>query len=259
MYLVGEGIRVLILISGLPIAFWPYAGIAFCNAFNCVSSDVNALCPYEVRHKDRPVPTLHQFGCLVYVVPSKVDKVKPRGEECIYLGHNVTSGGIVSQGEIVYCKLCHWTEGKKIHISTSRDFRFPAETSFPLQEFRLRQSFETFKGQEKGNFDEYVSEILTRLSHSELPASSEPAKEPEHDAIIDIGDPESPTLKEIAEENVEVEEADEADEEEEPSSSSSAGPHTTPTTTTTPSDSEKDRVKMIKKYELFEKARTMAL
>ena len=166
MYLVGDGIRVQLLRSGLLDPFWAHAGI-YQGASICVTSpDYDAPCPYALRYPEKRIPTLHPFGCLVYVVRNKVDKAKSRGSPCIYLGPKVEDGGIIKDQEIVFASLDFWTnpEAKSLYLSTTRDFRFPPEVSFPVREHRLKLEYEAFKSKDSVTFTEFTNRLLSNLS-----------------------------------------------------------------------------------------------
>lgn len=74
--------------------FWPYAGMHFCSSVNCTSANTESVPAYSVRYPDKRLPTLHESGCLVHIVPKNIKKGETRSKRAIYLGHTTHAGEI---------------------------------------------------------------------------------------------------------------------------------------------------------------------
>ena len=139
MYKIGEGIRVHLCRSGWPWSFWPFAGQYFCAALNTTANLPNKT-PYEIRYPEsKVIPTLAEFGRNMFVVPKEIRSAECRDHEAVYLGHVVHPGGEISQSEVNFVRLDTLFGNKSPYISSTKDFRFPSEISFPCYDIRVQK------------------------------------------------------------------------------------------------------------------------
>lgn len=205
MYDVGDGIRVVLLRSGLSPAWWPFAGRYICAAICCTSPHMDSKCPYEIRYPDLPLPKLQPFGRNVSVVRHKTNKAEPRGVRAIYLGHVVHDGGIVSQHEIYYALLDYWINDqvKSKKVSSTRDFRFESEVSFPIFDLRVQKEYLTFNNKEEVSITQFRDILLGQLgsgSTDSISSTSPPIPKPvieiEEGVVEEVGLPDDPDAPE---------------------------------------------------------------
>ena len=117
-----EGTRSLLLQTGMPPGFWPYAMRAYCMSENItpdMDGDYRGISNWEIRHRGSQFKGLHlPFGCLVNFepTPDKADdlpKASPRGIPGVFMGWKLNPGGMWN-GEYLVAPL---TAFKKLDFS----------------------------------------------------------------------------------------------------------------------------------------------
>jgi hypothetical protein len=147
MRILGDGVRTLLYSAGLTAAFWPYAGLYFCNAWNILRVNPRTgKTAYEFRYPNRNTPMLMPFGVTCTYVPpartniktddQKTKKLETRGKEAILLGYYAAPGEAGFK-EFVVCPLSNFLDNKThTTVINTRDVRF-SHLAYPVRELRF--------------------------------------------------------------------------------------------------------------------------
>ena len=134
-----QGARSLLLQSGLPLRFWPYADIAFCHNFNVVFHDASGTTAYPQRYPTKPLKHLPlPFGALKPPPSEWKAKFEPSGTLAVCLGSYLASGG-QPDGSHYVIPLSQFSSeyGGYYTIVRTRDIKLVGSVaSFPVAEAR---------------------------------------------------------------------------------------------------------------------------
>ena len=128
-----EGMRSLMLMSGVPYVFWAFCLTAFVFLYARTAPASGQSSPFELRF-GRPynVESLHPFGSACYFLEEQqLDKFEPRGRLGVVLGYGRLHSYVVLDFE-------HYTHSKgEVRIINTRDVRFLPEPRFPFHELQM--------------------------------------------------------------------------------------------------------------------------
>ena len=140
--------------AGLTSAWWPYAGMYFCNAWNILRINPRTgKTAFQSRFPQKTPPMLMPFGSGCSYVPPRVSyvglsepeksKVEPRGKEAILIGY-YTPPGEASNKEYIVAPLSNFVnKNSNVKIVNTRDVRF-TQLTYPIREYRSKQQLMEF-------------------------------------------------------------------------------------------------------------------
>ena len=139
-----ESVRAMLLRSGLPHAFWPYAAVVFAEHYNRTVVPAGRTCtPFEGVHRRQSILKLLPFGCKIAYLADKVDdgtgrtlanpqrKFAPRGRSGIFLGYGPHKSVIVLDLE-------HFAREQAKTIRVTQDFKAMPDITYPVAELLKR-------------------------------------------------------------------------------------------------------------------------
>ena len=75
-------------LTNLPLSFWGYALATAAFTLNRAPSKSIETTPYELWFGKKPKPSfLKVWGCDTYVKRLQPDKLEPKSEKCVFIGH----------------------------------------------------------------------------------------------------------------------------------------------------------------------------
>ena len=128
-----EGMRSLMLTSGVPYVFWAFCFTAFVCLYVRTAAASGQPSPFELRFgRHYNVESLRRFGAACYFLEEQqLDKFEPRGRLGVVLGHGRLHSYVVHDFE-------HYTHSKgEVRIINARDVRFLPEPRFPFYELQM--------------------------------------------------------------------------------------------------------------------------
>ena len=97
-------VQSMMSLTDLPLSFWGYALETTTFTLNRAPSKSVETTPYEPWFSKKPKSSfLKVWGCNAYVKKFHPDKLKPKSEKCVFIGH---------PKETVGCTFYHRSEGK---------------------------------------------------------------------------------------------------------------------------------------------------
>ena len=147
VHMISRGVRVLLLQSGLPPAFWGMAALHVVTIYNCLPhASLDFEIPYTLQTGHLPdISWFRPFGCSAVVHQGKDlvehHKLAPRGESSVFVGLGLMHS---KKAWLVYSALLH-------HVFASTNATFD-DTLFPSKEtdqlyygYYNAQPMETFR------------------------------------------------------------------------------------------------------------------